>query len=286
MLTTCCCSYTALTPDGATPSHFFYGLFSNMSDSEDDFMSDKFLVAAEAPKQQTYTQRREAERLKSLRKGQAKNMPSMAQLEKERRNEGLNRSLFDDAPSSSTTARNGEPSNGSSSRTTGGNKAMEMMLKMGWKVGEGLGKRSPSPPAASSSIKRAKLDDGEEDEEAPRGGIGSRPRGRVEPIRVSLWAGRKGLSARSPSPPPLRTSSNRNPDALDPEKLAKLGTRTDDFRAVQRLQFASKELEKKEWKAREMLVKLDEEKNVTVCLPDAIWDTADTAVPSPTCYAQ
>ena len=243
-----------------------------MSDSEDDFMSDKFLVEASAPKQQTYTQRREAERLKSLRKGQAKNMPSMAQLEKERRAEGLNRSLFDDAGPSrptDTSASGGASTSGSSSRTAGGNKAMEMMMKMGWKVGEGLGKRSPSPPAGSS--KRARLDDGNEDEEegAARGGIGSKSlgtRGRAEPIRVSLWAGRKGLTARSPSPPPLRTSSNRNPDALDPAKLAMLGDRANDFRAVQRLQFALKETEKKEWQARDMLVQLDDEQGIRVRL--------------------
>ena len=141
---------------------------------------------------------------------------------------------------------------------------MAMMMKMGWKVGEGLGKRSPSPPGGAS--KRARLDpgDGGEEEEAPRGGIGSRAKGRAEPIRVSLWAGRKGLTARSPSPPPLRTTSNRNPDALDPSKLARLGERTDDFREARRKQFAAKEMENKEWKAREMLVKLDEENGTTV----------------------
>jgi hypothetical protein len=65
-----------------------------MSDSEDDFMSDKFLVEAPVEKK-SYTARREAQQLKSLRAGQAKNMPSLAQLEKERRNAGLSTSLFD-----------------------------------------------------------------------------------------------------------------------------------------------------------------------------------------------
>jgi len=155
-------------------------------------MSDKFLVdtpATTAPK--TYSARRQAETLKSLRKGQENNKLSHKQQEEKNRREGLSKSLFEAEPS-----KNGE----------GSNAAMALMQKMGWKVGEGLGrKRSASPPPAKRQ-KRPDGDDEDEEDDAPRGGLGSRGRARVEPIRLSLWAGRKGLSARSPSPPPLPAS--------------------------------------------------------------------------------
>lgn len=231
-------------------------------------MSDKFLVDAPVEKK-SYTARREAQQLKSLRAGQAKNMPSLAQLEKERRNAGLSTSLFD--------KQEGQASGSSGAGESGGNKAMGMMMRMGWKVGEGLGKKRSTSPDAPS--KRARLGNGDEDEgaDAPRGGLGSNratasastsvnpsARGRVEPIRVSMWAGRKGLSAREPTPPPLPNSSGRNLDALDPNKMKRLGEETESFRERQRREFGEKEIERKEFKARERLVQLDQEKGVKV----------------------
>jgi hypothetical protein len=140
---------------------------------------------------------------------------------------------------------------------------MSMMMKMGWKVGEGLGrKRTPSPPSTSKRVK--------EDED--RGGIGSRAKipstsqTRVEPLRISLWSGRKGISARSPSPPPLPNPANRNPDALDPKKLERLGKETEDFRTRQRREFAEKEVERKEYKARERLMQFEAEQGIKVGL--------------------
>jgi len=147
-----------------------------MSDSEDDFMSDKFLVEVTKPSE-TYSTSRSKQALKSHRLGQAKNLVSHKQLEAERRHVGLSTSLFDtlDPPSEGSTSANG------GGIGIGGNKAMEMMKKMGWKVGEGIGrKRSASPDLVGE--KRVKID-----EDIPRGGIGSKPR--LEPIRVSMWAG-------------------------------------------------------------------------------------------------
>lgn len=234
-------------------------------------MSDKYLVDAPASSSKTRTQQRSLTQLKNQRAGQAKNMPKLALLEKERRAEGLNRSLFDQAPA----PKNGESSSGSwgsgPGLSEGGTKAMAMMQKMGWKVGEGLGRtrqRSPSPNV-DGGHKRARgegQDEGED--EPPRRGIGSSTstaKPRIEPIRVSLWAGRKGLSARSPSPPPLPVSSGRNIDYLDPEKLARLGRETDSFRQFQQRQFGHKDLENKAYKAREILVGYDQEKGVKVC---------------------
>lgn len=222
-----------------------------MSDSEDDFMSDKFLVDTPRQPPSTYSARRNISTLESLRKGQANQQKSHKHMEEERRREGLSKSILD--PSSSTS--NGE-----------GNKALQFMQKMGWKPGQGLGReRSESPPPA----KRQRPNDEdhaerEEEDEAPRGGLGSRSRGRVEPLRISLWSGRKGISARSPSPPPL--PSRRDPDGLHPKKLANLGKATDDFRTRQRRDFEEREVEKKERKARELLMKFDDDEGVKVSL--------------------
>ncbi|AFR96343.1 hypothetical protein C343_04463 [Cryptococcus neoformans C23] len=251
-----------------------------MSDSEDDFMSDKFLVDAPPPEPLNYSARRAKESLKSQRLGQAKNQLKLKDLEEQRRKEGLETSLFERLGDGRGKSKDREEAR---EAEKGGNKAMEMMMKMGWKVGEGLGKkRSPSPPLhlASSSrggigSKRPRLDDGHghEDEEEEKGqehqeGLkGKREHEsthpRTEPIRISLWARRKGLSARSPSPPPLPlNTANRNPDALDTAKMEQLGRATEGFRDRQRVEWAEKERERKGKKARELLVEMDREKGV------------------------
>lgn len=255
-----------------------------MSDSEDDFMSDKFLVDAPPPEPLNYSARRAKESLKSQRLGQAKNQLKLKDLEEQRRKEGLETSLFERLGDGRGKSKDREEAR---EAEKGGNKAMEMMMKMGWKVGEGLGKkRSPSPPLhlASSSrggigSKRPRLDDGHghEDEEEEKGqehqeGLkGKREHEsthpRTEPIRISLWARRKGLSARSPSPPPLPlNTANRKPDALDTAKMEQLGRATEGFRDRQRVEWAEKERERKGKKARELLVEMDREKGVKVCV--------------------
>lgn len=249
-----------------------------MSDSEDDFMSDKFLVDAPPPEPLNYSARRAKESLKSQRSGQAKNQLKLKDLEEQRRREGLETSLFERF--GDDRGKGGDKEEAREAEK-GGNKAMEMMMKMGWKVGQGLGKkRSPSPPLhlASSSrggigSKRPRLDDGQEENEnghqesleREREREPTRPRN--EPIRISLWARRKGLSARSPSPPPLPlNTANRNPDALDTAKMEQLGRATEGFRDRQRVEWAEKERERKGKKARELLVEMDREKGVKVCV--------------------
>ncbi|EIW72125.1 hypothetical protein TREMEDRAFT_25391, partial [Tremella mesenterica DSM 1558] len=257
-------SPTVSTAGGAMPD----------SDSEDDFMSDKYLVEV-PPGPKSYSSQRQAQTLKSMRKGQSKNQVPLRQLEAERRSEGLNTSLFDRLSSPASTSQIAKDVEKNKSIGTGGNKAMEMMMKMGWSVGESLGKkRSPSP--SSSNTKRVKLEaqqgDGnvsETEDGVLRGGIGSSSRlvgmkeskHRVEPIRISMWAGRKGLTARELTPPPLPTSG-RDIDALHPEKLQRLGERTEDFRERQKRGYAEKETEKKAEKAREKLVEFDKEVGV------------------------
>jgi len=50
--------------------------------------------------------------------------------------------------------------------------------------------------------------------------------------------------------------------------MEQLGKKTDDFRTRQRREFEEKELERKDGKARTMLVKFDEEAGVKVSLGD------------------
>jgi hypothetical protein len=223
-----------------------------MSDSEDDFMSDKFLVEAPAA-EKSYKAKREASLLKGQRAGLAKNMQSTKAREEQQRREGLNTSLFE------------KPDHQEASGS-GGGKAMAMMMKMGWKVGEGLGKKDESEAESSAGSKRKVDDAGDDEDGIPRGGIGSSSRKApiTEPIRISLWSGRKGLTARDPTPPPIPTST-RNPDLLDDRKMARLGQATDSFRERQKQTFAERDEERKEFKARELLIGYDAEAGIKVC---------------------
>ncbi|WVQ75634.1 hypothetical protein IAR50_005263 [Cryptococcus sp. DSM 104548] len=229
-----------------------------MSDSEDDFMSDKFLVdlpAADASAS-TYTARRDKASLKGNRAGLAKNQLKARDLEEVRRREGMSKSLFEREDEGE-----GEEEGVGAKK---GNKAMEMMMKMGWKVGEGLGKkRSPSPPPASlaasgrAGLGAKRFKPGDEIDDIPP------PAPRTEPIRVSLWARRKGLSAREPSPPPLPLNmSGRNPDALGKENMERLSKATDGFRARQGAAWNEKDKERKGRKCRDLLVEYDRDNGV------------------------
>ncbi|WRT69997.1 uncharacterized protein IL334_006990 [Kwoniella shivajii] len=246
-----------------------------MSDSEDDFMSDKFLLnlpsSSSSSNKKSYSESRNSQQLKSMRKGQSKNQVPLKQLEEERRREGLSKSLFEqpDAVASGS----------------GGGVAMGLMKKMGWNVGESLGKKRSSPPPHSSAsqfnakpqekgmknnAKRPKFlpgdeEEEEEDEDRPKRGIanGIGSSSRIEPIRISMWSGRRGLTARSPSPPPLpKATSGRDPDALDEKKLERLGKQTEGFRDRQRAEYTERERERKGRAAREKLVEYDKEKGI------------------------
>ncbi len=94
-------------------------------DEDDDYLSDKFLLDAvtthSAPK--TYSQRRkEAGKLSKLKQEQHKEK-SHRQLEQESRAQGLSTSLFE-------------------VQDADNNRALSMMMKMGFKPGQSLGKPS------------------------------------------------------------------------------------------------------------------------------------------------
>lgn len=125
-------------------------------DEDDDYLSDKFLLDAtpgdSAPK--TYAQRRkEAEKLSRLKQEQQKKK-SRRQQEQESRSQGLSTSLFE-------------------VQDAGSNKALSMMMKMGFRPGQSLGKSSDdSPPDEPSGHSTPTL--------LPH---------RTEPLSITEWQG-------------------------------------------------------------------------------------------------
>lgn len=229
-----------------------------MSDSEEDFMSDKFLVDAPSASEQTYSSRRAAAQRRSAAKVAAHTAQQrpLREIEAERRKAGLARNLLadsdDDEEDEGRKKLAVKPT-----RTQGQNKAMGLMKAMGWTPGEALGRRRsaspPSKPTAPSDPSSST---------SGHAGIGARGRAeRAEPIRISMWAGRRGLAARTPSPPPLnkRKESNLESLAADVEK----------FRGRRGAEEEQRSNERKAHKARELLVEYDKEKGVVVSVPPA-----------------
>jgi hypothetical protein len=171
------------------------------SDSEEDFMSDKFLVdAGMSPNAMNYSDKRKAAQKRHL-----ESQPrSLKQREEETRRKGLETSLFEVAERSNAHV----DADGAALANQPGNKALDMMLKMGWKLGEGLGKKVES--AVTSADARAMEDevDFRNDEKSDRtdGTVISRKRRRsadsfetdplrvtkqkFEPLSLSMWSGK------------------------------------------------------------------------------------------------
>lgn len=96
-------------------------------DSDDDYLSDKFLTITEPRKPKTYSENRKEALRKSLLKDEQNRTKSARQLELESREEGLSKSLFERAEDEKASGRGTE------------NKALSMMMKMGFKPGQALG---------------------------------------------------------------------------------------------------------------------------------------------------
>lgn len=166
-----------------------------MSEEEDDYLSDKFLAQLEqssSNKPRTYHERRrEASRI-SEQKNIANRIRSRREIEEESRREGLSKSLFERAREEEDRARKKRKLSGSDQdgfTSDPGepveqpkNKALAMMLKMGFKEGESLGKTDGLPSnksnegSATASSKN-------------HGG----PSHLVEPIPLAMWAGNIAL---------------------------------------------------------------------------------------------
>jgi len=118
-------------------------------DGDDDYLSDKFLTLAEPQKSTTYSEKRKESLRKSHLKNEQNRTKSRRQLELESREEGLSKSLFERAEDDKAIGHGAE------------NKALSMMIKMGFKPGQALGApadveqdedASPSPQPTPSPV--------------------------------------------------------------------------------------------------------------------------------------
>lgn len=120
----------------------------------DDYLSDKFLTEPTVNQPKTYAQRRkEAARLSSLKQEQNRKK-TRRQLEQESRAEGLSKSLFEAQDASSS-------------------KALSMMLKMGFKPGQSLGKPTDNVEQSAAASSQHKTD----------------------PVPINEWEGKKGIGS-------------------------------------------------------------------------------------------
>lgn len=142
-----------------------------MSEDEDDYLSDKFLVdAAAAASAKTYSDRRkEAQRLAAI-KNEQNRKKSRRELEQESREEGLRKSLFERAKDEEETR--GAPS-----------KALSMMMKMGFQPGQALGKQDDGVVASASQTPEPASAD---EPAAPRPSTAGH---RLEPLPLNEWQG-------------------------------------------------------------------------------------------------
>jgi len=166
-----------------------------MSD-EEDYLSDQFLLnitAASSSAPTTYSQRRkDAQRLATI-KNEQNRKKSRRQLEEESRQEGLSKSLFERAKEEEGSGQQ--------------NKALAMMLKMGFKPGQSLGGgggEGPSTPIpASKSVDEEETQPGKEPFHTDSAGPPqTASRHLAAPLPLNEWAGKKGigLGKRAASP--------------------------------------------------------------------------------------
>jgi hypothetical protein len=152
-----------------------------MSD-EDDYLSSKFLhdEQASSSKLTTYSQLRKAAQKKAQSRNEQNRIKSRRQREIESREEGLSKSLF----------KRAEEDEGS------GNKALSIMMKMGFKPGQALGNNDNNIPSSSPPKNDA------EDEPQEIGFTSNRPtteetfpdmnihtKHKTEPLPLNEWEG-------------------------------------------------------------------------------------------------
>ena len=231
-----------------------------MSDDEDDYLSDKFIVEAastSAPK--TYAERRkEAQRIAERRNAENRKK-SRRQLEEEAREEGLSKSLIQRAQE--------EEAEGQGQK----NKALAMMLKMGFKPGQSLGKaeedeaEAQTPDAPSSSATPEAVS--RETSQPP-----AKPSHRIAPLPLNEWKGAFYRIARVCTPLiPVRFVTGKqgiglgkraaSPNAA--ERLAKMAKMAEsrqheDFRDRARQEYAERRAEGRLVPAQRTCMTLDE----------------------------
>ncbi|KIP12828.1 hypothetical protein PHLGIDRAFT_60997 [Phlebiopsis gigantea 11061_1 CR5-6] len=218
-----------------------------MSDEEDDYLSDKFLVdttaAAASSSAKTYTARRkEALRVAAL-KNEQNRRKSRRELEQESREEGLSKSLFERAKDEAEQGVGG-----------GSSKALAMMMKMGFQPGQSLGQpdtpveqsRSPSQDPSSTA---PPAEDGE-DKKALEPAVASQHR--VNPLPLNEWTGKTGIGLRKRA-----VSPNASQRLAKMARMAEDHSHT-DFRDRARIEYEERRAEKQLGPAQRTCTTLDE----------------------------
>ncbi|KAN0097733.1 protein of unknown function (DUF4187) domain containing protein [Tylopilus felleus] len=211
-----------------------------MSD-EEDYLSDKFLVEAVASSSQpkTYAKKRQEALRQSRLKNEQNRLKSRREREQESREEGLRKSLFERAK---------EDSEG------GENKALGIMLKMGFKIGDSLGQKDASPVdevGPSESDTRGSAEPSERRSGSPESSH------RAEPLPLSEWSGKKGIGL---------GKHPRSPGASD--RVAKMAKMADDasketFRDLARRDYEERRADARLTPAQRTCMTLDERAGIT-----------------------
>lgn len=146
-----------------------------MSD-EEDYLSDKFLVdPSKTTQPKTYTQKRQ----QALKEGRLKNLQNQAksrrQREQESREDGLSKSLFERAKLDNDA---------------GANKALGIMMKMGFQPGQSLGKPEDIPPTDVVSLPDTPRPSVPEDSRSHSQAAETRgEKHKSEPLPLNEWTG-------------------------------------------------------------------------------------------------
>lgn len=166
-----------------------------MSNDEEDYLSDKFLAQMEAaskpPQPKSYAERRKQALRQSQSLNEQNRKKSRKQMELEAREEGLQTSLIQKAQEEAK-------------ETGKQNKALAIMMKMGFKPGQSLGGNNESSPSTSigGNLGNAQIIEtlgttGGRDAEVETSATPSEARTsvfapykhRVEPLPVREWSG-------------------------------------------------------------------------------------------------
>jgi hypothetical protein len=146
-------------------------------EEEDDYLSDKFLLDANLTATQTtksYSQRRKEAERQSRLKNEKNKLKSRHQREVESREEGLSKSLFEKAKEQEQSG------------IGSGNKALGIMMKMGFKPGQSLGVDDDHAPTPTPA------DDGPSDPETVNTAVIRKQvlKHKVEPLPINdEWMG-------------------------------------------------------------------------------------------------
>lgn len=143
-----------------------------MSDAEDDYLADldKFLVASNTSTPKTYSELRKDAQRRSKLKNESNKLKGRRQRELEAREEGLSKSLFERAKEEEAAG------------VGSGNKALSIMMKMGFKPGESLGKADNVNAGESEKALSSEASTGSSH-------TASGSQHKTEPLPLNEWAG-------------------------------------------------------------------------------------------------